>query len=96
MTRTPATAGAFTNEAMMTAFLDAQPIRRHGEPDDIAHAVRYFAGPESSWTTGQCLTVDGGHTLRAFIDYARLIPIPDVRAVVLGRAATDAGRSPNV
>jgi hypothetical protein len=24
-----------------------------------------MAGPESSWTTGRLLTVDGGHTLRA-------------------------------
>jgi hypothetical protein len=30
--------------------------------------VRYFAGPESSWVTGQCLTVDGGHTLHRFPD----------------------------
>lgn len=84
MTRTAATAGAFQNDPMMAAFLAQQPIKRHGEVDDIAHAVRYFAGPESSWTTGQLLTVDGGNTLRAFIDYAELIPIPDVRATLLG------------
>ena len=34
--------------------------------------------------TGQLLTVDGGHTLRSFIDYASLIPIPDTRAIALG------------
>jgi NAD(P)-dependent dehydrogenase (short-subunit alcohol dehydrogenase family) len=84
LTRTPTTAGAFANETMTAAFLDAQPIRRSGEVDDIAQAVRYFAGPESSWVTGQLLTVDGGHTLRAFVDYAQLIPIPDVRATILG------------
>ncbi len=54
---------------MMAAFLAEQPIARHGELDDIAQAVRYFAGPESSWVTGQLLTVDGGNTLRSFIDY---------------------------
>jgi NAD(P)-dependent dehydrogenase (short-subunit alcohol dehydrogenase family) len=43
-----------------------------GQPDDIAHAVRYFAGPESSWVTGQCFTVDGGHTLRRFPDLTDL------------------------
>jgi NAD(P)-dependent dehydrogenase (short-subunit alcohol dehydrogenase family) len=84
LTRTASTAGSFRNPAMMAAFLEQQPIPRHGEVDDIAHAVRYFAGPESSWTTGQLLTVDGGHTLRAFVDYAQLLPIPDVRAAVLG------------
>jgi NAD(P)-dependent dehydrogenase (short-subunit alcohol dehydrogenase family) len=84
MTRTPTTESAFANPAMMTAFRAQQAIDRGGEVNDIAQAVRYFAGPESSWTTGQCLTVDGGNTLRAFIDYAQLIPIPDQRAVILG------------
>ncbi len=84
MTRTPATAGAFDNPEMMAAFLAEQPLARHGEVDDIAQAVRYFAGPESSWVTGQLLTVDGGNTLRSFVDYGTLIPIPDTRATVQG------------
>jgi NAD(P)-dependent dehydrogenase (short-subunit alcohol dehydrogenase family) len=83
MTRTPTTAAAFENRPMMDAFLAGQPLDRHGEPNDIANAVRYFAGPESSWVTGQLLTVDGGHTLRAFVDYATLMPMPDVRAAAL-------------
>jgi NAD(P)-dependent dehydrogenase (short-subunit alcohol dehydrogenase family) len=77
MTRTPGTARAFDNAEMMAAFLAEQPIARHGEVEDIAQAVRYFAGPESSWVTGQLLTVDGGNTLRSFIDYRNLIPLPD-------------------
>jgi NAD(P)-dependent dehydrogenase (short-subunit alcohol dehydrogenase family) len=84
MTHTPATAGAFRNPEMMAAFLAEQPIARHGQVDDIAQAVRYFAGPESSWVTGQLLTVDGGNTLRSFVDYQTLLPLPDTRAVVLG------------
>ncbi len=84
MTRTPGTERAFRNEQMMAKFLAEQPIPRHGEVDDIAQAVRYFAGPESSWVTGQLLTVDGGNTLRSFIDYQDLIPLPDQRAVILG------------
>ena len=36
-----------------------------------------MAGPESSWTTGQLLTVDGGHTLRAFPDYLQFLDLPD-------------------
>jgi NAD(P)-dependent dehydrogenase (short-subunit alcohol dehydrogenase family) len=82
-TRTPATEPAFADVAMMRAFLSGQTIGRHGEVDDIAAAVRYFAGPESAWTTGQLLTVDGGHTLRAFIDYAEHLPLPDQRAAIL-------------
>ena len=83
MTRTATTAGAFANERMMAAFRAQQPIGRSGEVDDIAQAVRYLAGPESSWVTGQMLTVDGGHTLRAFIDYREVRSIPDTRAEVL-------------
>jgi NAD(P)-dependent dehydrogenase (short-subunit alcohol dehydrogenase family) len=93
MTRTPATHGAFRNAEMMAAFLAEQPIARHGEVDDIAQAVRYFAGPESSWVTGQLLTVDGGNTLRSFVDYQTLIPLPDTRAVVLGADPPEGGPS---
>lgn len=77
MTRTPTTAAAFGNDEMISAFLAEQPIGRPGEVSDVAEAVRYLAGPESSWVTGQLLTVDGGHTLRAFVDYRGLLPIPD-------------------
>ncbi|HXY93579.1 MAG TPA: SDR family oxidoreductase [Acidimicrobiia bacterium] len=68
LTATDATVGLVRNDALRERFLEQQPIKRVGQPDDIAHAVRYFAGPESSWVTGQCLTVDGGHTLRRFPD----------------------------
>jgi NAD(P)-dependent dehydrogenase (short-subunit alcohol dehydrogenase family) len=80
-TRTAATERAFGNQPMLDAFLSQQPLARHGEVDDIARAVRYLAGPESSWVTGQLLTVDGGHTLRRFVDYAGLMPLPDQAAV---------------
>jgi NAD(P)-dependent dehydrogenase (short-subunit alcohol dehydrogenase family) len=93
MTRTPATAGAFANAEMMAAFLAQQSIKRGGEVADIAQAVRYFAGPESSWTTGQLLTVDGGHTLRAFIDYRNFLPLPDQRAAALAEYASQDGKA---
>ncbi|MFL6244143.1 MAG: SDR family NAD(P)-dependent oxidoreductase, partial [Acidimicrobiia bacterium] len=36
------------------------PLRRLGEPDDIALAVAYLASPASSFVTGKILEVDGG------------------------------------
>ena len=36
------------------------PLARLGEPEDVAAAVAYLAGPTSSWVTGQTIVVDGG------------------------------------
>ena len=44
-------------EAMMTGKL---PLRRFGEPDDIAGAAVFLASPAGAWMTGQALTIDGG------------------------------------
>jgi NAD(P)-dependent dehydrogenase (short-subunit alcohol dehydrogenase family) len=38
------------------------PLRRLGEPDDIAGAAVFLASRAGSWTTGQTLVVDGGDT----------------------------------
>ena len=56
--------GLTTNEGIVADYLEQMPIRRLGEVDDIANGVRYLAGTESAWVTGQCVGIDGGHTLR--------------------------------
>ena len=38
----------------------AIPLRRVGEPEDIANAVAFLVGPDSTFITGQNLLVDGG------------------------------------
>ena len=83
LTLTGTTERIFANKPLAEAFIAQQAIKRGGEVDDIAQAVRYFVGPESSWTTGQLLTVDGGHTLRAFPDHRDFMPFPDPRAAAL-------------
>ena len=72
LTRTGVTGPLFDSPELHARFLAQQPIARGGEPLDVAGAVRFLAGPESSWITGQCLTVDGGHTLRRFPDLEEL------------------------
>lgn len=36
------------------------PLRRIGQPEDIARAVRLIASDEASWLTGQVITASGG------------------------------------
>jgi 3-oxoacyl-[acyl-carrier protein] reductase len=36
------------------------PLGRIGQPEDIAPAVAFFASPDSSWITGETLTIAGG------------------------------------
>jgi NAD(P)-dependent dehydrogenase (short-subunit alcohol dehydrogenase family) len=61
--------GLINSEAVLADYLDCMPIRRTGAVDDIASAVRFLCGPESSWITGVNLSVDGGHHLRRGPNY---------------------------
>ena len=45
-------------------YLSQMPVRRLGTVEDVANLVRFLAGPESAWITGQNISVDGGHWLR--------------------------------
>lgn len=56
-------------ETDMTAGLNAEwraealktiPLKRFGQPEDVAQAALYLAGPGARYITGQVLTVDGG------------------------------------
>jgi NAD(P)-dependent dehydrogenase (short-subunit alcohol dehydrogenase family) len=40
-------------------------LRRVGTPEDVAAAVVWLAGPQSSFVSGQTLLVDGGVFSRA-------------------------------
>lgn len=42
------------------ALLERIALKRLGSPEDIAHAVLFFASPYAGWITGQVLSVDGG------------------------------------
>jgi 3-oxoacyl-[acyl-carrier protein] reductase len=39
------------------------PLRRAGEPEEIAGVAAFLAGPDASYLTGQVITVDGGLTV---------------------------------
>lgn len=50
-------------EAAKSATLAAIPMQRLGQPEDVARAVAFLAGPESAYITGQVLAVDGGMSM---------------------------------
>ena len=50
-------------DGVLPQLAEETPLRRIGEPEDIAAAVRYLSSPAASFVTGQVLTVDGGFIL---------------------------------
>jgi NAD(P)-dependent dehydrogenase (short-subunit alcohol dehydrogenase family) len=45
-------------------YLRLMPLSRVGKPGDVGKLVAFLLGDDASWITGQCVPVDGGHTLR--------------------------------
>lgn len=50
--------------AELAAYGDEVPSARMGVPDDVASAVAYLASADAAFVNGQCLRVNGGHTMR--------------------------------
>ncbi|MGD9932776.1 MAG: SDR family NAD(P)-dependent oxidoreductase [Dehalococcoidia bacterium] len=48
------------NPSYLEFFKQQYPLRRVGEPDDIANAVAFLCSAEASFITGHALVVDGG------------------------------------
>jgi NAD(P)-dependent dehydrogenase (short-subunit alcohol dehydrogenase family) len=57
---------------LLDNYLGEMPLGRVGTVEDVAGAVRYLLGPESSFVTGETLGIDGGHHLRRGADYSLL------------------------
>jgi NAD(P)-dependent dehydrogenase (short-subunit alcohol dehydrogenase family) len=48
---------------MLKERMSTTPMRRIGEPDEIAGAAVFLASQAGSYVTGQSLVVDGGVTI---------------------------------
>ncbi|WP_108446970.1 7-alpha-hydroxysteroid dehydrogenase [Halomonas denitrificans] len=48
------------NDEIEARMLTHTPLKRLGEPEDMANAALFLCAPASSWISGQILTVSGG------------------------------------
>ena len=51
---------AFLTREDRAALAEETPLGRMGAPEEVAEAVRFLAGEEARFITGQVLRVDGG------------------------------------
>ncbi len=51
------------------SYIDNTPMGDVAQPEDVGRLARFLIGPESRWITGQCINVDGGHSLRRGPDF---------------------------
>lgn len=63
LVRTPLAQGLIADDAFMRRRLQATPLRRVGEPDEIAGVVVMLASAAGGFITGHNLVVDGGTTI---------------------------------
>jgi len=48
------------NGTTKNKIINDNPMKRIGQPDDVAHMIEFLLSDKSSWITGQSIHVDGG------------------------------------
>jgi len=87
MTRSDATGPMFETPGLLDRFMPEYPLERLGMAEDIGTVVRFLAGSESGWMTGECLSVDGGNHLRRNPDLTAMVE------AIHGKEKVDATRA---
>jgi 7-alpha-hydroxysteroid dehydrogenase len=59
-TATSALETVLTDDGLRNTMVQGTPLKRLGEPDDIAIGVLYLASSAASWVTGKIVEIDGG------------------------------------
>jgi NAD(P)-dependent dehydrogenase (short-subunit alcohol dehydrogenase family) len=54
----------WSNEGVVAEYKRRMPISHIGKPEEVAGIVAFLLSDEAGWITGQCIGVDGGHTIR--------------------------------
>ena len=63
LTKTKFAGALFDNEDIYKEAMSVIPMARHAEPDEMAGTILYLVSDASSYTTGECIVVDGGFTI---------------------------------
>ncbi|MDQ1091789.1 Tropinone reductase 1 [Xanthomonas sacchari] len=58
--RTRRTSGPLSDPDYYEQVIERTPMRRIGEPEEVAAAVGFLCLPAASYITGECIAVDGG------------------------------------
>jgi len=63
LTKTKFAGALFSNDDIYKMAVQGIPMGRHAEPHEMAGTVLYLVSDASSYTTGECIVVDGGMTI---------------------------------
>ena len=63
---TPLARTVLQNDSYREEVLNRTPMKRVGQPEEVAAAVAFLCMPAAAYITGQCLAVDGGFSTFGF------------------------------
>jgi 3-oxoacyl-[acyl-carrier protein] reductase len=60
LTETQMASKLLSNEERRNSIAQRNPMKKIGQPEELAKLVEFLAGEKSSWITGQIIGIDGG------------------------------------
>lgn len=86
---TPLISNRMLTEEDVAKDVEQYPLKRYGEPSEVAHAIIYLLSDAASWVTGTNLVIDGGRSLE-MIDMERFL---ENKVCIITGAAQGIGKS---